>query len=110
VLQAMDSNATDFLLVRHGETDWNRTGRLQGQLDPGLNENGWHQARQVRIDAAAHASTAAAYCSAMCSMLHCPLAQALQQWPLLQQEQCNLELNGACPVYICCAACRAFPE
>lgn len=33
-----------FCLVRHGETDWNAEGRLQGQLDVGLNAMGRAQA------------------------------------------------------------------
>lgn len=36
-----------LLLVRHGETEWNRQGRFQGQIDVPLNDNGRQQARQV---------------------------------------------------------------
>ncbi len=32
-----------LLLVRHGETNWNREGRFQGQIDVPLNENGLEQ-------------------------------------------------------------------
>ncbi len=52
-----------LLLVRHGETNWNRDGRFQGQIDIPLNEYGQHQAQQagdflkaVKIDAAVTSS------------------------------------------------------
>ena len=38
---------TTLLLVRHGETDWNADGRLQGQTDRPLSEYGRRQARRL---------------------------------------------------------------
>ncbi len=54
-----------LLLVRHGETEWNRQGRFQGQIDVPLNDNGRVQASQaaeflksVQIDSAVSSSMA----------------------------------------------------
>ena len=33
-----------LLLIRHGESTWNREHRVQGQLDPPLSDRGRHQA------------------------------------------------------------------
>ena len=38
---------TTLLLVRHGETDWNRDGRWQGLSDTRLNDRGREQAREL---------------------------------------------------------------
>jgi broad specificity phosphatase PhoE len=37
----------EVYLVRHGETEWNRTGRRQGQLDAPLTESGMAEVRRV---------------------------------------------------------------
>jgi broad specificity phosphatase PhoE len=41
---------TTLLLVRHGETDWNAEGRLQGHTDRPLSDYGRRQARELAGD------------------------------------------------------------
>ena len=43
---------TTLLLVRHGETDWNAEGRLQGHTDTPLNDYGRRQAAALADDLA----------------------------------------------------------
>ena len=47
-----------LLLVRHGETEWNKVGRFQGQRDVALNERGLAQARETARAVVAHGQTA----------------------------------------------------
>ena len=54
-----------MLLVRHGETEWNRQGRFQGQIDIPLNDTGRSQGQKaasflhpIRLDAAYTSSMA----------------------------------------------------
>jgi probable phosphoglycerate mutase len=54
--------ATTIVLVRHGETDWNRESRFQGHADPPLNELGRAQAEALAGDLALE-PFAAAYTS-----------------------------------------------
>jgi broad specificity phosphatase PhoE len=39
------AGATRILVVRHGESEWNATGRWQGHADPPLSDRGEQQAR-----------------------------------------------------------------
>ena len=48
------SDVTSFLLIRHGETDWNAAGRWQGHGDPALSERGRAQASAVARALADH--------------------------------------------------------
>ena len=38
-----------FYLVRHGETEWNKLGRFQGQYDTLLNDAGKEQAKTIAL-------------------------------------------------------------
>ncbi len=51
---------TRLCLIRHGETDWNASRRIQGQLDIPLNENGRNQA--LLLSSSRH-NFSAIYCS-----------------------------------------------
>ena len=48
-----------LLLVRHGETDWNASGRIQGATDIPLNDTGRRQALKLQRRLAAVAVHAA---------------------------------------------------
>lgn len=39
----------NLILIRHGETDWNRTGRCQGVADIDLNETGIRQIEELAL-------------------------------------------------------------
>ena len=43
----MSKAAVPIVFVRHGETDWNARGLIQGSIDTDLNERGHAQARAV---------------------------------------------------------------
>ena len=58
------SGGVRLVLVRHGETDWNRQGRFQGQIDIPLNANGRSQA-EAAGRFLANVSLQRAYTSAM---------------------------------------------
>jgi broad specificity phosphatase PhoE len=53
---------TRILLARHGETEWNRVGRWQGQADPPLNDTGRQQAKVLAAQLE-HDGIAAVYSS-----------------------------------------------
>jgi probable phosphoglycerate mutase len=72
-----------LLLVRHGETDWNRQGRFQGQRDIPLNENGRTQGQQA---ATFLASTPLAFA------LSSPMARPKETAELILQAHGDLTL------------------
>lgn len=41
-------NKLEIYFIRHGETEWNQEGRLQGWLDSALTQNGINQIKQLK--------------------------------------------------------------
>lgn len=68
---------TTIVLVRHGETDWNRDNRFQGHADPPLNDTGRAQARTLAAELSRQ-RLAAAYTS--------PLRRAAETATILAAE------------------------
>ncbi|WP_347038117.1 histidine phosphatase family protein [Glutamicibacter halophytocola] len=52
-----------IVLIRHGQTEWNKAGRLHGRGDLPMNETGVRQARQLAADLAMQGPWAAVYSS-----------------------------------------------
>ena len=67
------------LLARHGQTDWNAAGRIQGASDVPLNENGREQARQLASKLAASGGRLGAIYSS-------PLKRALETAGIIGRE------------------------
>lgn len=74
---------TKVCIIRHGETDWNKEGRIQGQFDIPLNETGRAQALAMAANAA-HFRFTALYSS--------DLSRAMETAKALMQHE-NLEIH-----------------
>ncbi|WP_374654340.1 histidine phosphatase family protein [Dongia sp.] len=72
-----------FHFVRHGETDWNRAGRMQGWRDIPLNANGAAQAEALRAAMGNHGFR---------SIAASPLSRARQTAEILNRDL-GLELH-----------------
>ncbi len=79
----------EFFLFRHGETDWNKIGRMQGRTDIPLNSSGIEQARRLG-DFFADRSL---------RVVSSPLGRALHTTRLafrhLQQQQIEIDVRWA---------------
>lgn len=86
-----------LLLVRHGQTEWNRTGRVQGHTDVPLDETGHLQAKAVAPAIAAYrpsvvwtsdlsrAAATAAYVGEACGLVPVP-DRRLREWGFGERE------------------------
>lgn len=86
------SEPTRLLVVRHGETDWNRQQRFQGQIDVPLNATGLAQARRLAERLAADPAERL-FCSDLLRTRQTaePLAQA---WGLQPEAHAGLREQG----------------
>lgn len=74
-------NASKIILVRHGQTEWNKAGRLHGRSDLPLNETGIQQAHLLSMELGTGGPLDAVYSS--------PLFRALQTAQIIAK---NLQL------------------
>jgi len=77
--------STDLILIRHGETDWNRELRFQGHIDVPLNDTGHEQARRLGLRMAGEAVDVL-FCSDLLrtQQTAAPAAQQLSLTPITQ--------------------------
>lgn len=66
---------TRILMIRHGQSEWNATGRWQGQADPPLTELGRHQAW-----------SAAAHLGAVDAIVASPLQRAADTAEIIAEQ------------------------
>jgi 2,3-bisphosphoglycerate-dependent phosphoglycerate mutase len=90
---------TDFIFIRHGETDWNRQQRFQGQIDVPLNAAGRAQAALLAAHLGPGARTDSFFSSDLmrAQQTAAPLAAAWGATPLLHaglREQAFGVLEG----------------
>lgn len=81
---------TALVLIRHGLTDWNLVGRLQGRTDIPLNETGREQARRVGRELAGQGFSL---------VLASPLGRA-QETAALIAEELNIDTGRPVPELI----------
>lgn len=84
---------TPFIFLRHGETDWNREHRLQGQVDVPLNSRGIAQAHDAKERL--RGSAIATVCSSPLARAHetARIVNEVLQRPLVfidELMECNL--------------------
>lgn len=81
-----------FYLVRHGQTDWNKEGKIQGTTDILLNETGHKQAKQLAIVLREKNKVTCSHKTRIDAVYTSPLLRAYQTADILAQEQ-NLPLR-----------------
>lgn len=76
---------TEFVVIRHGQTTWNRTGRIQGHRDVALDQAGQVQAQRLP-EMMSHLSLDGLICSDLqrATQTLAPLAQERGMVPILE--------------------------
>ena len=89
------AECTRFLLIRHGETQWNERGLWQGHQDSPLTERGLAQARQL-AEQLASATIDRLVCSDLgrCRQTVAPLAALLRMEPELAPQLRELDVGS----------------
>jgi broad specificity phosphatase PhoE len=86
---------TRIVLVRHGQTEWNRFERVRGRADIALDATGRAQAEATGQRVAAELQPAAVYCSPLQRALHTAqaIASRLSQEPQIDQGLVDMDFG-----------------
>jgi broad specificity phosphatase PhoE len=81
-------------LIRHGQSEWNASGRWQGQADPPLSQHGQHEAALL-AERLAKLSPAALYTSDLqrAAQTAAPLAEAFDHSPIPRTELREVDIG-----------------
>ena len=84
----------EILLIRHGETDWNRARRMQGHIDIPLNNEGLRQAKALGAALASEKLDAVYTSDLQRAKLTAQAVADVHQMPLIIDEQLRERCYG----------------
>lgn len=88
----LNQGPTKIFLMRHGQSEWNGTNRISGQLDPLLTQKGKEQAEMLER-VLRHEKLSAIYTSTLKRAVETARPTALSHHLMIQAEEALMEMN-----------------